>query len=64
MNSVYEAIQKMASTTKRKEKEQMLEEIKHSALNDTFKRVAFLTLDPRHIFNIVEFYELFTLFTT
>ena len=55
MKNVYDAIQAMASTTKRKEKEAMLEEIKSSSLNETFQRVAFLALDPRHIFNIVEY---------
>lgn len=55
MKNVYDAIQAMASTTKRKEKESILEDIKASSLNDTFKRVAFLALDPRHNFNIVEY---------
>ena len=55
MKNVYDAIQAMASTTKRKEKESILEDIKSSVLNDSFKRVAFLALDPRHNFNIVEY---------
>lgn len=50
-----EAINKIASTTKRKEKEQYLEEIKQSGLNDLFKKTAFLALDPRHDFYTVEF---------
>jgi len=55
MKNVNEALQALGSTTKRKEKEAILEEIKASDLNDIFKRVAFLALDPRHVFNIVEY---------
>lgn len=57
MNSVYDCITRLASTAKRKEKEQILTEIKESHLNEEFKRVAFLALDPRHRFNIVEYDE-------
>lgn len=57
MKTVYDAIQAMAATPKRKEKEQILEDIKSSPINSTFKRVAFLALDPRHNFNIVEYDE-------
>lgn len=55
MKNIYDAIQAMASTTKRKEKEAILEDIKASSLNESFKRVTFLALDPRHNFNIVEY---------
>lgn len=55
MNTVKEALDALGSTTKRKEKEAILESIKTSSLNNEFKRVVFLTLDPRHVFNIVEY---------
>ena len=55
MKNVADAIERLASTSKRKEKEAILEEIKNSPLVDEFLRVAFLALDPRHNFNIVEY---------
>lgn len=55
MQSVAEAIKRLDSTSKRKEKEAILEEIKSSPLNDEFLRVAFMALDPRHKFNIIEY---------
>jgi len=55
MKSIKEALDAIASTPKRTEKEFILESIKSSDLNDEFKRVAFLALDPRHVFNIVEY---------
>lgn len=55
MYSVAEAVKRLDSTSKRKEKEAILEDIKNSPLNDEFMRIAFLALDPRHKFNIIEY---------
>lgn len=55
MNTVKEALDALGATTKRTEKESILKTIQSSSLNEQFKRVAFLALDPRHVFNIVEY---------
>ncbi|ASV44551.1 DNA ligase [Salicola phage SCTP-2] len=56
MSNIKQYIDKLNSTTKRKEKTQILEDIKKEPEdNELFLKTAKLALDPRHKFNITEF---------
>lgn len=55
--TMFELLQKIASTSKLKEKEAILREHENTEIGEQFKRVAFLALDPRHNFNIIDYEE-------
>ena len=55
MNEVYEIIKQIEDTTKRKEKEAILESVKGTDIENLFKKVLFLTYDPTIDFYIKEF---------